>query len=125
MIAGLKEINSLVGVWGSFIVNNRGEVLHGLTPPQLKNKMLETIGSLAVDLLVSSNGQLNAVSEMVFDFSQRRLFILDLEKAILVVVGTPSVDLSLLRMTANVVRTEWDDDPKVQTFLAKNNLARG
>jgi hypothetical protein len=61
---------------------------------------------------------------MVFYYSQKKLFVLDLGKAILAVVCTPSVDLSLLRMTANVVRTEWDDDPKVQTFLDKNNLDR-
>jgi predicted regulator of Ras-like GTPase activity (Roadblock/LC7/MglB family) len=125
MIEGLKEINSLVGVWGSFIANNRGEVLQSVTPPQLKDAVLETLGSLVIELLVSSDDQLDAVSEMVFYFSQKKLFVLELEKAILTVVCTPSVDLSLLRMTTNVVRTEWDDDPKVQTFLDKNNLARG
>ena len=121
---GLKEINQLNGVWGSFIANNRGEVLLSLTPPQLKAQVLEAVSSQVIELIVSSGDQLKELSEMVFHFSQKKFLVIDLEKAILAVVCTPSVDLSLLRMTVNVVCTGWDEDPKVQTYLEKNNLER-
>jgi predicted regulator of Ras-like GTPase activity (Roadblock/LC7/MglB family) len=121
---GLKEINELNGVWGSFIANNRGEVLLSLTPPQLKEQVLEAVSSQVIELIVSAGEQVKDLSEMVFHFSQKKFLVIDLEKAILAVVCTPSVDLSLLRMTVNVVCTGWDEDPKVQTYLEKNNLER-
>ena len=120
----MKEINELNGVWGSFIANIRGEVLLSLTPPQLKEQVLEAVSSQVIELIGSSGDQVKELSEMVFHFSQKKFLVIDLEKAVLAVVCTPSVDLSLLRMTVNVIRTGWDEDPKVQTYLEKNNLER-
>ena len=124
MKEGLKEINDLSGVWGSFISNNRGEVMLNVTPPTLNKAVLENISRQALDLLVSSEDQIKDLREMVFHYSQRNLFVLDLGKAILGVVCTPSVDISLLRMTANVVITGWEGDQKVQTLLDNNYLER-
>jgi hypothetical protein len=56
---------------------------------------------------------------VVLHYAQRKLFVLDLEKVILVVICTPSVDISLLRMTTNVVVTNWQTDPKIQKQLKK------
>ena len=124
MKAGLKEINELEGVWGSFISNNRGEIVFNVTPPGLKKAVLENISRQVLELMVSSDNQIKELKEMVFHYSQRKLFVLDLEKAILGVVCTPSVDISLLRMTANVVITEWEGDKKVQGLLKENYLER-
>jgi len=121
---GLSEINKLVGVWGSFISNNRGEVMLSVTPPQLKEPVLENISQQVLELINSSSDNLKDLSEMTFHFSQRVLLVVDLEKAILTVVCTPGVDLPLLRMTVNVVRTDWDEDEKVQRYLEKNFLER-
>ena len=121
---GLKEINELSGVWGSFISNNRGEVLHHNSPPTLNKAVLENISRQALDLFISAGGQITGLRELVFHYSQKKLFVLDLEKAILGVVCTPSVDISLLRMTANVVITGWEADKKVQTILQENYLER-
>jgi predicted regulator of Ras-like GTPase activity (Roadblock/LC7/MglB family) len=121
---GLKEINDLSGVWGSFIADNRGEIMFSVTPPDLKEPLLEDISSQILELLVSSVEHLKELSEIVFHYAQKKLFVVDLEDAILAVVCTPSVDISLLRMSVNVVRTGWDDDPKVQTLLKKNSLER-
>jgi predicted regulator of Ras-like GTPase activity (Roadblock/LC7/MglB family) len=121
---GLKEINQLAGVWGSFVSNNQGEVILGITPPGLKKPELENIAQQALKLLVSSGGKITKVSEMVFHYSQKKLFIVDLEQAILAVICTPSVDIPLLRMTVNVVRTGWEGDEEVQLLLQKNYLER-
>jgi len=124
MKAGLKEINELEGVWGSFISNNWGEIVFNVTPPGLNKAVLENISRQVLELMVSSDNQIKELKEMVFHYSQRKLFVLDLEKAILGVVCTPSVDISLLRMTANVVITEWEGDKKVQGLLKENYLER-
>lgn len=112
------------GVWGSFIANNQGEIMFSLTPPDLKEPLLEDISSHILDLMVSTSEHLKELSEIVFHYAQKKLFIVDLEDAILAVVCTPSVDISLLRMSVNVVRTGWDDDPEVQELLKKNSLER-
>jgi hypothetical protein len=61
---------------------------------------------------------------VVLHFAQRKLFVLDLEKVILVVICTPSVDISLLRMTANVVVTNWKTNPKIKKQLKKRFVER-
>jgi predicted regulator of Ras-like GTPase activity (Roadblock/LC7/MglB family) len=124
MKAGLKEINELEGVWGSFLANNRGDVILNVTPPVLNKVVLENISRQVIDLFVSAGGQFKDLNEMVFHFDQKKLFVLDLEKAILGVVCTPSVDISLLRMTANVVITDWEGNKKVQSQLQDNYLER-
>jgi hypothetical protein len=86
--------------------------------------VLENISSQVIEVLASSADHIERLSEVVFHYAQKKLFVVDLEKAILAVVCTPSVDVSLLRMTINVVRTNWEDDTKVQTSLKKNYLER-
>lgn len=121
---GLNEINKSVGVWGSFLANNRGEVLLRAAPPQLKGSDLENIAQQVLELVNTPNDQLGEISEVVFHYSQRVILFVDLGKAILTVVCTPSVDLPLLRMTVNVVRNDWSEDDKVQRYLDKNFVER-
>ena len=121
---GLREINDLNGVWGSFLSNNRGEIILRATPPDLKEPVLENISNQVLEVLSSSADQIKELSEVVFHYAEKKLFIVDLERAILGVVCTSSVDVSMLRMTVNVVRTNWEDDAKVQASLKKNFLER-
>lgn len=121
---GLREINDLSGVWGSFVANNQGEVILSAVPPDLKKPVLENIARQTLELLVSAGEHVNGLSEVVFHYSQKKLFVFDLEKAVLCIICTPSVDLSLLRMTVNVIKTGWDDDVKVQAELDKHYQER-
>lgn len=123
MKAGLQEINGLVGIWGSLIINNQGKILLNASPPGL-TVVFGNISNHVVDLLTSAEKSLSGVTEVVFHYEQRKVFILDLEQVILVVICTPSVDISLLRMTANVVVTNWKTDPKIQKQLKKGFVER-
>ena len=67
---------------------------------------------------------MQGISEAVLHYSERIIFVLDLEKAFLIVICTPSVDISLLRMTVNVVLSRWEDDPKVQKEFQSNFVDR-
>jgi predicted regulator of Ras-like GTPase activity (Roadblock/LC7/MglB family) len=124
MRAGLREINDLQGVWGSFLANNQGEIILSAAPPDLNKPVLESISSQIIEVLDSSSEGIEGLSEIVFHFDQKKLFVVDLEKVILAVICTPSVDVSLLRMTVNVVRTTWEDDAKVQVTFEKNFTER-
>ena len=119
MKAGLQEINALVGIWGSLIIDNQGDIVLNVTPPGINEAALGNISNHVIDLLSSAEKSLPGVAEAVLHYSQRKLFILDLEQAILVVICTPSVDISMLRMTANVVVTSWQSDPKIQKQLKR------
>lgn len=121
---GLKEINQLVGVWGSLICDNQGKVIQAETPPGLNKASQENVNRHILDLFISSSESVEGLSEAVLYYSERKIFLLDLEKAILVVFCTPSVDISLLRMTVNLVLANWEDDSKVQKIFQNNRVDR-
>ncbi len=121
---GLREINELTGVWGSLICNNQGEVIMNATPPGLNKSALENITQHIIELVSTAGDQIENLSETVLYYSQKKLFIVDLEKAVLVVICTSSVDISLLRMIVNGIRMQWDGDVKVQKLLQKNFTER-
>ena len=116
----LKEINELEGVWGSFVCNNQAKVLASALPPSLNKSKVENIARHLVDLVSTGGETLQKLQEAVIYFQQKRLFLLDLQQAILVVICDPSVDVSLLRMTINILTTSWEADANVQKQLIMN-----
>ena len=124
MKQGLEEINQLVGIWGSLIYNNQGEIILGNTPPGLNKSTLENINRNVISMFTSASGSMQGLSEAVLHYSDRKLFVLDLEKAFLIVICTPSVDISLLRMTVNVILSRWEGDSKVQKEFKKRFVER-
>ncbi len=124
MKAGLQEINTVAGIWGSLIINNQGDIVLNVTPPGINDAALGNISNHVIELLNTSNKSMPGVNEAVLHYAQRKLFVLDLEQAILVVICTPSVDISILRMTSNVVVTNWRSDPKIQKQLKRNYVER-
>ena len=122
---GLREINELVGIWGSLVCDNQGNVIQAETPPGLNKASQENINRHILDLLISSRDSVEGLSEAVLYYEERKVFVQDLEKALLVVFCTPSVDISLLRMTVNLVLANWEDDPKVQKIFQDNLVERG
>jgi len=124
MKEGLSEINELIGTWGSLICNNQGEVIQGNTPPGLNKSTLENINRNMIGMFTSADESMQEVSEAVLHYSDRILFCLDLGKAFLIVICTPSVDISLLRMTVNVILSRWEGDPKVQKVFQNNFIDR-
>jgi len=124
MKAGLQEINEQVGIWGSLVINNQGDIITNQTPPGLNKASLENISNHALSTLSSAGESITDLTEAVFHFSSKKVYLLDLEKAILMVICTPSADISLLRMTTNVVVTSWGADQKVQKQLKDNHVER-
>lgn len=121
---GLLEINELVGVWGSILCSNQGELIESSPPTGLNESTLENISVQAIELLSSAEKTVIGLREAVIHYSERKLFVLDLEQAILIVFCTPSVDISLLRMTINVITTRWQSDKKIQKKLKEAAVER-
>ena len=124
MKQGLAEINELVGVWGSLICNNQGGLIDSAPPPEFNQAALENIARHSVELLSTGSESVQGLKEVVMHFQEKRLFILDLQQAVLVVLCTPHIDISLLRLTINVITSRWEEDSKVQKLLSKNYLER-
>ena len=122
---GLREINELAGIWGSLVCDNQGNLILAETPPGLNKASQENINRHILDLFNTTGQSVDEISEVVLHFSERKVFAQDLEKGLLVVFCTPSVDISLLRMTVNLVLANWEDDPKVQKTFKDNFVERG
>jgi len=120
MNQGLKEINELEGVWGSFICNNQAKILASALPPSLNKSNVENIARHVVEVISTGSETIQELQEVVIYYRQRRLFILDLQQALLVVFGDPGVDISLLRMTVNILTTSWESDADIQKQLIMN-----
>ncbi len=114
---GLLEINELVGVWGSILCTNQGELIESLPPTGFTNQTLEDISRYAIELLSSAEKSITGLREAVIHYSERKVFLIDIEQAILIEFCTPSVDISMLRMTINVITTRWHSDMKIQKKL--------
>lgn len=120
MNQGLTNLNELEGVWGSFICNNQAKILASALPSSLNKSNAENIARHVLDVISTGGDTIQELQEVVIYFQQRRLFILDLQQAILVVICDPSVDISLLRMTVNILTTSWESDANVQKQLIMN-----
>jgi len=121
---GLKEINETVGVWGSLLCDNQGAIIADQTPPALNKATLENISRHVLETFTTVGAELAGMSEVVLHYHQRKLFVMDMQQALLIVVCTPSVDIPLLRMSANVVLANWQTDPKIKKQLEKAFVER-
>jgi len=120
----LIEINELIGVWGSLLCNNQAEIISSVPPADINKAALENITRHCVELLSTSSLSMQGLMEAVIHFQQRKIFILDLEQAILIVLCTPSIDIPLLRMTINLITSRWQTDSKIQKQLKANFVER-
>lgn len=113
MKQGLQEINNLDGVWGSMVCSNQGEIISSAPPSGIEPSELEEISHLCVETLSDGSEFIEGLGEMTFFYQQKHLFVLDLKNAVMIVFCTPSIDVSLLRLTINLVTTRWKEENKM------------
>jgi predicted regulator of Ras-like GTPase activity (Roadblock/LC7/MglB family) len=113
MKTGLQEINELSGVWGSLVCDNQGKIVASAPPPGFDDSKLEKTSLLCVETLSDGSEFIQDLGEMIFFYKQSYLFVLDLKKAVMVVFCTPGIDISLLRLTINVVKSRWEGEKKI------------
>ena len=113
MEQGLQEINELKGVWGSIYCDNQGKIIASAPPPGYDKPKLEEISRLCVDTLSDGSEFIQNLGEMTFLYQRTHLFVLDLKKGVIIVICTPSIDISLLRMSINVVTSRWEGEKKI------------
>jgi predicted regulator of Ras-like GTPase activity (Roadblock/LC7/MglB family) len=117
MEEGLEEINVVSGVRGSFICDNRGEVIVSATPPDVDMATLNSIGREVTQTMAGLSMAGEAVTELDFTYDGARLVAHELAKAVLVVLCEPQVEIAMLRLTLSVVIARLKSDGEVQSQL--------
>ena len=117
MDKGLADINAVAGVRGCITCDNRGGVIASVTPSGLDLAALNNIGRQVTLILAALETAGQAMSELDFTYDGARLVARDLGNAVLVVLCEPQVEISMLRLTLNVVTARWKKDSSVQEQL--------
>lgn len=116
MEASLAEISGVPGVRGSFICDSRGEMIVGAVATGL-DAALDGVGREVTQTMAALDMIGEAKRELDFAYSRTRVVVYDLEKAVLIVLCEPKVDISLLRLTLNVVTTRLKGHRDIQAQL--------
>jgi len=124
MQEGLQEIIELSGVETCVVVDNHGSVIHKLGSTRFNNEQLEGLGVLIVRSLASLKSSGAESDELEFFFDHNQILAWDLDQAVLYAICQPSINLSLLRMTTNVVLNQWKKAPDVIKTLKKHTVGR-
>ncbi len=119
----LAEINGVPGVRGSFICDGHGEMIVSAVATGL-NAALDGVGREVTQALAALEMVGEAKSELDFAYSRMRVLVQSLGKAVLIVLCEPEVDISLLRLTVNVVTTRLKGQSEIQAQLHAREVPR-
>jgi predicted regulator of Ras-like GTPase activity (Roadblock/LC7/MglB family) len=99
----LKDINAVVGVTGSFVCDDDGQIVARLVPDTLDQKLLlpaaRTIAQTIAGLKIA---QRRKVGDIDLLYDQGRLIIKDLGESYLCILCVQRINVPLLNLTANV-----------------------
>ncbi len=118
----LAEINALDGVLGSFICDNRGNVIVNAVPANLNIAVLRGI-SRQVTQAIAARIQ-NGIQEIDLTYEGIRVLIRALNQAALVVICESNVDIALLRLTLNVSLSKPEFGSQLTNIAPKEQVIR-
>jgi predicted regulator of Ras-like GTPase activity (Roadblock/LC7/MglB family) len=99
----LKEINTVVGVAGSFICDNEAHVLAFNMPELFDESILSNVGRIMIQTLASlSIARRRKIAEIDLVYNQSRFIAKNLGEGCLCILCTRKINLPLLNLTATV-----------------------
>jgi hypothetical protein len=114
----LEQFGAIPHVGGVFVCDNTGEVILSSSPAVLATVTMNAIGREVARVLLALESAGRAVSRLDLKFNCWRLLAHDLNDAMLFVVCEAEVDMSVLRMTTDVVVATWESDARARKRLA-------
>jgi len=120
----LEQLNALPGVGGSFVCDNRGDVVVSSDPAVLATVTMNTIGREVARAFVALEAAGQPSPRMEFVYDSWRLLAHDIGDAVLFVVCHPEVSVAMTRMTADVVIAGWQKDANAQKRLQRHRAER-
>lgn len=124
MQKGLQKLLELSGVETCVVIDNHGSTFHKVGSMRFSGEELDEIGALIIRALASLENNSAEIDELEFFFDHYQILARDLGQAVLYVISQPSANMSLLRMTTNVVLNRWKEAPDVKKTLKKHALSR-
>lgn len=114
MERGLQEIASVDQVEGAFVCNSSGDVVVSSMPPVLATAAMSHIGKALSQVFGAFEAAGVPVDRLELSFDSWRLYARDLGQAVVIVVAEPYADLSMIRMTVDIVITTWNAGGQLQ-----------
>jgi hypothetical protein len=120
----LEQVGAVPGVGGSFVCDNRGEVIVSSDPAVLATVTMTTIGREVGRAFVALEAAQQPANRLEFVYDSWRLSAHDLGDAVFFVVCQPDADMALVRMTADVVIAGWRKSANAQKRLQQRRAER-
>lgn|GEM_PF-1866022 len=124
MEKGLEHIGAVPGVGGSFVCDNRGDVIVSSDPAVLATVTMHTIGREVGQAFAALEAAGEPATRIDFVYDSWRLLAQDIGNAVFFVVCHPEVDMAMVRMTADVVVAGWSKDAHAQKRLQQRRAER-
>lgn len=120
----LTQITSVPHVGGAFVCDNRGDVIVSSDPAVLATVTMNTIGREVGRAFVALDAAHAPAQRLDFSYDRWRLLAQDIGEAVLFVVCQPEADMSIVRMSADVVVAGWRKDANAQKRLQRASIER-
>ncbi len=124
MEKGLDQVGALPGVGGSFVCDNRGDVIVSSDPAVLATVTMQTIGREVGRTFVALEAAARPAQRLDFVYNSWRLLAQDMGDAVFFVVCQPDADMAMVRMTVDVVIAGWRKDATAQKRLQRHRTER-
>ncbi len=114
MEKGLQEIKAVSGVRGCWVCDNQGDVFASEKPNGMSQDTIEEINRQSLLALLAVERAQEAIEELDLSYKDSRMLIRDYQRFLLVIVASPEANVSLVRLSANVVASQWEQDGEIQ-----------
>jgi hypothetical protein len=120
----LEQIGSVPGVGGSFVCDNRGDVIVSSDPAVLATVTMTTIGREVARVFVALEAANQSAPRIDFVYDSWRLLAQDIGDAVVFVVCQPDADMAFVRMTVDVAIAGWSANAAAQKRLQQRRTER-
>lgn len=120
----LDQIGALAAVGGSFLCDNRGDVIVSSNPAVLATVTMNTIGREVARAFVALDAADQGAERIDFVYDSWRLLAQDIGDGVFFVVCQPEVDMAMVRMTVDVVIAGWRANANAQKRIADHRAER-
>jgi predicted regulator of Ras-like GTPase activity (Roadblock/LC7/MglB family) len=121
---GLNEIKSVQGVQGCFVADNEGKIYAKAAGPGLDDQGLQEISRLCLEALVAVEQVEDQITELDFTTPAATVLIRDHNSFLLVILCDPDVNTSLIRLSINVVSSQWQEDQNIRRRIENHERIR-
>ncbi len=120
----LNQVGEVPGVGGSFLCDNKGDVIVSSDPAVLATVTMNTIGREVARAFVALDAANQGAERIEFVYNSWRLLARDIGDGVLFVVCQPEVDMAMVRMTVDVAIAGWRGNANAQKRIQQHRAER-